>query len=80
MSYEETTDVMKGKSLDELLFDGLYPAVCAKKNIARFIYPSYVKTYLERDVRDILKVKYIMQFNTYKTDKLQEYQYHTRLT
>ena len=26
------------------------------------LYPSYVKTYLERDVRDLLKIKDIMQF------------------
>ena len=48
--------------LDELLFGGLYPAVCAKKNKAKFFYPSYVKTYVERDVRDFLHVQNHMQF------------------
>lgn len=49
-------------SLDELLFEGFYPAICAKKNIAKYFYPSYVKTYVEKDVRDLLKVQNQMQF------------------
>ena len=44
------------------MYDGLYPAVCAGKNVARLFYPSYVKTYLEKDVRDLLKIKDQMQF------------------
>jgi len=62
MTYDETKEVQQNKSLDELLFDGLYPAVCAKKNIARLFYPSYVKTYLENDVRDLLKIQDQLQF------------------
>lgn len=62
MTYDETKEEQQNKSLDELLFDGLYPAVCAKKNIARLFYPSYVKTYLEKDVRDLLKIQDQLQF------------------
>lgn len=65
MSYGETAALQADKSLDELLYNGLYPAVCAGKNVPRFLYPSYVKTYLERDVRDLLRVKDLMQFNTF---------------
>ena len=43
-------------------YDGFYPAICAKKNIAKLFYPSYVKTYLEKDVRDLLRIKDQMQF------------------
>lgn len=50
------------QSLDDLLFDGFYPAVCTAKNVAKFFFPSYVKTYVEKDVRDLLKVKDQMQF------------------
>ncbi len=45
------------KSTDERLFDGFYPAVCAGKNVPHFFYPSYVKTYIERDVRDIMRIQ-----------------------
>lgn len=64
-SYSETKELSKDKSLDELLFDGFYPAIYADKNIPKFLYPSYVKTYLEKDVRDLLQVKDMMQFQTF---------------
>ncbi len=62
MTYQETESTMGELSLDEFLYNGLYPAICAKKNKARLFYPSYVKTYLERDVRDLLKIKDQLQF------------------
>lgn len=62
MTFEETRSTAAGKSLDQLLVDGLYPAICAGKNKSKFFYPSYVKTYLERDVRDLLKIKDQLQF------------------
>ena len=65
MAFSEVKAQMAGTSLDELLWNGLYPAVCAGKNVAKYFYPSYVKTYLERDVRDILQVRNLMQFNTF---------------
>lgn len=62
MSYRETKDRSSGKDLDSFLYDGLYPAVCAERNIAKLFYPSYVKTYLEKDVRDLLNIKDQLQF------------------
>lgn len=62
MTYGETVSTAAEKSVDQLLWDGFYPAICARKNRARLFYPSYVKTYLERDVRDLLKIKDQMQF------------------
>lgn len=51
--------------VDTLLYSGLYPAICSEKNIPRFLYPAYVKTYLERDVRDLLNVKDMRQFSMF---------------
>jgi len=62
MTYQETEQTASPLSVDEFLFAGLYPAICAQKNKPRFFYPSYVKTYLERDVRDLLKIKDQLQF------------------
>lgn len=50
---------------DQLLYNGLYPAVCSGKNVPKFLYPSYTKTYLERDVRDLLNVKDMRQFSMF---------------
>lgn len=65
MTFSEAREELATQTLDEILFNGLYPAICAQKNTARFLYPSYVKTYLERDVRDLLQVRNLMQFNTF---------------
>ena len=62
MTYQESESTTGDLPLDEILYNGLYPAICAKKNKARLFYPSYVKTYLERDVRDLLRIKDQMQF------------------
>ena len=62
MSMEETKVQIEGKDTNQLLYEGFYPAICAKKNIAKLFYPSYVKTYLEKDVRDLLRIKDQMQF------------------
>ena len=62
MSMNETREVSSSKTLDDFLYDGLFPAICAKKNVARLFYPSYVKTYLEKDVRDVLQIKDLMLF------------------
>lgn len=37
-------------------------AICAGKNKAKLFYPSYVRTYLEKDVRGLLKIKDQMLF------------------
>lgn len=65
MSMSEIPDIVSSQSLDSLMFNGLYPAVCSGKSVARYLYPSYVRTYLEKDVRDTLYVKDLMSFNTF---------------
>ena len=62
MSIGETSVVHEGTDLSRLLYEGLYPAVAAGKNTARMFYPSYMKTYIEKDVRDLLKIQDQMQF------------------
>lgn len=62
MSMAETDEQRKDQSLSQQLYDGLYPAVSAGKNTAKFFYPSYVKTYLEKDVRDLMNIQNQMQF------------------
>lgn len=65
LSISETKNLTGNLSTDELLLNGLYPAIYSGKNVAKFLYPSYIKTYLERDVRDLLNVKNMIQFNTF---------------
>ncbi len=65
LSYEEVEKDAKDKTLDKLLLDGFYPAIYAGKNRTDLLYHSYVKTYLERDVRDLLKINDLLQFQTF---------------
>ncbi|NLL29209.1 MAG: ATP-binding protein [Bacteroidales bacterium] len=65
LSYNEVKTQADEKNLDELLLTGFYPVLYTAKNIPNLFYPSYVKTYLERDVRDLLHIKDIMQFQAF---------------
>ncbi len=65
LSYNEVKTKADEKSLDEMLLTGFYPVLYTGENIPRLFYPSYVKTYLEKDVRDLLQIKDMMQFQTF---------------
>lgn len=57
LSLVEIEDLGKEEDTDTILYRGFYPAIWSGKNIPALLYPNYVKTYLERDVRDILSIK-----------------------
>lgn len=65
MSTQEVTGKVDLDNLNQILYNGLYPSICAKKNIAKFFYPSYVRTYLEKDVRDLLQIKDQIRFTKF---------------
>lgn len=48
-----------------MMLQGFYPAIHAGENIPRLFYPAYLQTYLERDVRQLMQIKDIYQFNTF---------------
>lgn len=65
MSIQEVTGKVDLDNLNQILYNGLYPSICAKKNIAKFFYPSYVRTYMEKDVRDLLQMKDQIRFTKF---------------
>ena len=65
MTIEEVTGKIDLNNLNQVLYNGFYPAICAGKNIAKYFYPSYVRTYLEKDVRDFLQIKDQMLFTKF---------------
>ena len=65
MSIQEVTGKVDLDNLNQILYNGLYPSICAKKNIAKFFYPSYVRTYLEKDVGDLLQIKDQIRFTKF---------------
>lgn len=65
MSLTEVAGMARTLTLDELLFNGLFPAICTKSNKPKYLYPAYIKTYIERDVRLLTNVKDLMLFRTF---------------
>lgn len=52
-------------STDELMFKGAYPGVWADGKPPKFFYPSYYTTYIERDVRDLLRIGNLSAFDKF---------------
>ena len=65
VSFSEVHDRKSIHNADHMMISGFYPAVMAGDNIPRLFYPAYVRTYLERDVRNLLQVKDLYQFQTF---------------
>lgn len=65
MSYTEIRDIVTDTPLDNLLLSGFYPAIYSRRNVPKFLYPAYLKTYLDKDMRDLLQIKDMMLFHTF---------------
>lgn len=65
LSLHEIAGIDTKDSLDDVLYNGFYPAIWSGKIIPRLLYPNYVKTYVERDVRDILAIKDLDLFHRF---------------
>ena len=65
-SYDELVAAGKTPSqLDELLLMGGYPALYDRPIAARHWFPAYVTSYVERDVRQLLKVQDLESFQRF---------------
>lgn len=64
-SLDEISELLHGHSIDEILYNGFYPRIISHNVPAHLLYSNYIETYLKKDVRDLLKVKDLMQFNTF---------------
>jgi predicted AAA+ superfamily ATPase len=52
-------------TLDQLLLNGAYPAIYQRDLMGNDWFPNYVATYLERDVRQIIAVRDLSQFQRF---------------
>lgn len=58
-------DGLPNVDVDDMILRGLFPPVLTRKAAPRYWYSSYFQTYLERDVRQILKVKELATFELF---------------
>jgi predicted AAA+ superfamily ATPase len=52
-------------NLEEILFQGFYPRVCAEKIAPTDWYPNYIRTFIERDVRMVTSVGDLNTFHKF---------------
>lgn len=52
-------------SPEEYVYTGMYPAIYDRAIPPALWYPSYVQTYIERDVRDILRITELSSFQVF---------------
>lgn len=64
-SFKELGTETKDISTDDLLWQGAYPGVICKHIPEDIFYRNYFNTYIERDVRDLLKVGNLSKFDTF---------------
>lgn len=65
LSLREIADIRGDESVDTLMYKGFYPAIWSGKNVPKFLYPHYIRNYVERDVRDILEIKNLDTFQRF---------------
>lgn len=65
LSLKEISGLDGETDLDSLLYDGFYPAIWSGNNLPSMLYPNYTRTYLERDVRDLLAIKDMDAFHRF---------------
>lgn len=64
-SLEEIMTKISVESTDSIIYNGFYPGVISKGAPPRFFYNSYYNTYVERDLRNMLKVSNIVNFDRF---------------
>jgi len=65
LSFREIRDLVKGLSLPELIVRGFYPEIYHKNRSPQIWYQSYIRTYLERDVRQIKQIENTLLFQKF---------------
>lgn len=64
-SLKEIENIVADRNINKIILEGLYPRVIARNIPPNIYYRSYYNTYVERDLRDLLKVKNILAFDKF---------------
>lgn len=65
LTLQELKDKIKKTRFEWWIFNGFYPGLYNRNIPPDLFYPSYVQTYLERDVRSLQNVGSLAQFNLF---------------
>jgi len=64
-SIEEIRPAISKRGLDQVLLEGFYPPLHARSIIPADFYPAYIHSYLERDVRRLLNIRDLADFQKF---------------
>lgn len=64
-SVTELPESIREENIDTLMWQGFYPGVIADHIPPAEFYENYYNTYVERDLRDLLKVSNLLKFDTF---------------
>lgn len=64
-SFKEMTESMKNVNICEIIIKGFYPGVLVDDIPPNIFYENYYNTYVERDLRDLLKVSNLLKFDAF---------------
>lgn len=64
-SFPELPRDVLSEDTDNLIYMGQYPGIIAEEIPSHIFYRNYYNTYVERDVRDLLKVKNLVNFDRF---------------
>jgi uncharacterized protein len=65
LSYREIAEVESSISLNELIIKGGYPEIYQRNRKSELWYPSYIRTYVERDVRQVKQIENVRLFHNF---------------
>lgn len=65
LSLHELGDLINHCSADTLMLNGCYPAIWSKNFPRQDLYKNYYSTYIERDIRQIINLKDMNQFQVF---------------
>ncbi len=63
--HELRSNNLQKNNIDDVIFSGCYPRIFDENIAPAAFYPSYIHTYLERDVRDLVKVGDLIVFQKF---------------
>lgn len=65
LSCHEVFRFQPNQNLSDLMLNGFYPEVLAKKRNSKLWFSSYIRTYLERDVRQVKQIENSLLFQKF---------------
>ena len=65
LSFNEIYDLESKSTIAEIILNGFYPEIIAKKRNPNLWYASYIRTYVERDVRQIKQIEDVLLFQKF---------------